>query len=82
MVVSGVIEPIRPQEPTAKRALRDSRRFLWRKKEFRAVVTNQRGGAEWFLGETREVEEEEIAFFSSTLPYVPSDAREKMSEMP
>lgn len=50
--------------------------------EFRGVVTNQRGGAEWFLGETREVGEEEIAFSSSTLPYVPSDAQEKKSEMP
>lgn len=68
MVISGVIEPIRPQEPTAKRALRDSQRFLWRKKEFRDVVTNQRGGAEWFLGETREVEEEEIAFFLQHFP--------------
>ena len=50
--------------------------------EFRGVVTNQRGGAEWFLGETREEGEEEIAFSSSTLPYVPSDAQEKKSEMP
>lgn len=47
--------------------------------EFRGVVTNQRGGAEWFLGETGEVGEEEIAFSSSALP---PDAQEKNSEMP